>query len=441
MSMSNGSGRELAEFLYPVSPKEFLSEYWEKKPLYVRGTPTKFARLFDRERFDRAILRVGFDKRKPAPFSIRALWRNRHDLQAGIEIEPTQVREALASRTTVCVNDITAGDAVLAEFAAHIKRQMNLATPVRFNCYLSPDGEGLDTHYDARHATIIQISGSKRWLYSRLPATNYPLANALVQKDGQIRHGEHNNRRQKLDVPTPDESQFEEVLLEPGDLLYLPPGTWHNAKASGESLALNMAFETVGMLQLLFPEIERLLSEKLEWRAILPATPLEQTRPGEIPLEVEQFITARLGELRDLLGKLSSRGVELERIWRRAVTSSPYVSLDGQAPTSPLKPEDVLVRTEPYPLSYVRKPGPDGTQFVYVYGCNTEVLLPGEALSLVRGIAARQRFTVAEVEQWGDISMKQGIEVLETLLTRGLLRREGEQLTTPVESPTPAPHV
>jgi ribosomal protein L16 Arg81 hydroxylase len=441
MSMSDGSGDELAQFLSPITPQEFLSEYWEKKPLYVRGTPLKFARLFDRQRFDRAILNVGFDKRKPAPFSIRALWRNRHDLQAGIEIGPTQVREALASRTTVCVNDITAGDPVLAEFAAHIKRQMHLATPVRFNCYLSPDGEGLDTHYDARHATIVQISGSKRWLYSRLPATAYPLANALVEKDGRVRHGEHNNRRQKLDVPTPDESQFAEVLLEPGDLLYLPPGTWHNAKASGESLALNMAFETVGMLPLLFPELERVLSEKLDWRAILPAAALEQTRPGELPLAVEQFMVARLGELRDMIGRLASNGVELERMWRRAVTSSPYVSLPGQAPTSPLKPDDVLVRTEPYPLSYVRRPGPDGTLAVYVYGCNAEVALSGDALALVKALTTRQRFTVAEVEQWGDISWKQGIEVLEVLLTRGLLRREGEQLAVPVVGPKPAEHV
>jgi len=420
--MPGDTGRELAELLHPLTPEEFLAEYWEKKALHVRGTPGKFAGLFDRERFDRAILHANFDKRAPSSFSIRAFWRNRHDQYAAIEIEPNQVREALTSRTTICVNDISAGDAGLARFAAHIKRQLNLTAPVYFSCYLSPEGEGLDTHYDARHGTVIQISGRKLWRYSRLPAMHYPPRNVIVEQDGRLRYADN---RPAKEVSTPDESQFEEVLLEPGDILYLPPGCWHNAKAGGESsLALTMSCGSPGFMGMLAPELDRLLQQKVEWRALLPAALMAQTTGDQMPPEARRFISARLTELQELLGKLASDDSEIERLWRRAAGSSPTLARSGQPLAAPLKPEDVLLRTEPYPLTYAIRPGPANAAAVYVYGNSTEVLLPGDALPLMRGIAARERFTVAEIEQWAGPGLERSLEVLKTLVARGLLRLE-----------------
>jgi ribosomal protein L16 Arg81 hydroxylase len=422
--MIGGTGRELTELLHPITPEKFLEEYWEQKALHIRGTPDKFVRLFDRDRFDRAILHANFDKRAPSSFGIRAFWRNRHGLYAAIEIEPHQVREAFASRTTICVNDITAGDAELARFAAHIKRQLNLASPVHFSCYLSPEGEGLDTHYDARHATVIQISGRKLWRYSLLPAAHYPARNAIVEQDGRVRYAD--NRLAK-DVATPDESQFEEVMLEPGDVLYLPPGCWHNAKASGESsLALTMSCSSPGFLSLLVPELERVLQQKVEWRALVPAALAAQTPEAEMPAEARRFIAARLTELQELLGKLASDEVEIERLWRRAANSSPALAVAGQAPSSPLGSEDVLVRTAPYPLTYALRAGSGTSSTLYVYGNSTEVVLSGELLPLMRGIASQERFKVAEAEAWAGLSRERTLEMLKTLMARGLLRRESE---------------
>jgi len=435
--MHGDTGRELAQLLHPLTPEAFLAEYWEKQALHVRGTPNKFARLFDQERFDQALLRANFDKRAPASFGIRAFWRNRHGLYAAIEIQPDQVREAFASRSTICVNDISAGDAGLARFAAHIKRQLNLSSPVYFSCYLSPEGEGLDTHYDARHATILQLSGRKLWRYSRHPAMPYPPRNVIIEQDGRARHADGRPARE---VSAPDESQFEEVLLEPGDILYLPPGCWHNAKASGEtSLALTLSCSTSGFMGMLAPELERVLQQRVEWRTFVPAALTAQTEGGEMPVEARRFISARLAELQELLGKLAGDETELERLWRRAITSSPALARSGQALTTPLKPEDVLLRTEPYPLTYTVRQGPGAVSAVYVYGNSTEVTVPGEALPLVRAISSRQRFTAAEVEQWAGTSLEHAWEVLKTFVARGLLSRESESPAAPQAGSPPRP--
>lgn len=220
--------------------------------------------------------------------------------------------------------------------------------------------------------------------------------------------------------------------MEPGDVLYLPPGCWHNAKASGEpSLALTMSCSTSGFMSILVPELERVLQQKVEWRALVPASLTALAPEAGVPAEARRFISARLTELQELLGKLASDETEIERLWRRASGASPALAVAGQPPTSPLKPEDVLVRTEPYPLAYGTRPGPGGVAAVYVYGNSTELAFSGEALPLVKGLATRERFKVADVEAWAGLGLERSLEVLKALMSRGLLRRETEPATPP----------
>ena len=40
------SGRELRDLLDPVSPETFFAEYWERKPLFIKGGIDKLERLF-----------------------------------------------------------------------------------------------------------------------------------------------------------------------------------------------------------------------------------------------------------------------------------------------------------------------------------------------------------------------------------------------------------
>src|SRR5215475_11272775 len=40
------SGRELRDLLDPISPESFFAEYWERKPLFIKGGLNKLERLF-----------------------------------------------------------------------------------------------------------------------------------------------------------------------------------------------------------------------------------------------------------------------------------------------------------------------------------------------------------------------------------------------------------
>ena len=64
------SGEEARQVLFPVSPQSFLEQYWQRRPIFIRGAPEKFQQLFDWERFHLALadhenrgvsIRVSFD--------------------------------------------------------------------------------------------------------------------------------------------------------------------------------------------------------------------------------------------------------------------------------------------------------------------------------------------------------------------------------------------
>jgi len=79
-------------------------------------------------------------------------------------------------------------------------------------------------------------------------------------------------------VTPPDEASLSEVILNPGDILQLPKGTWHRAQASGGSLGLTLAMESASPLEL------------VEFRNALPGYWVQSIQEG-MPAELHaQFV-------------------------------------------------------------------------------------------------------------------------------------------------------
>ena len=92
--------------------------------------------------------------------------------------------------------------------------------------------------------TTVQLEGTKRWRVSPTPGVPFPVDNAFLDESGTIRYnGRTPGSLAAWERPAVDRDAFVEVLLRPGDVLCLPAGTWHEAKAAGgPSLALNFSF-------------------------------------------------------------------------------------------------------------------------------------------------------------------------------------------------------
>jgi hypothetical protein len=91
---------------------------------------------------------------------------------------------------------------------------------------------------------------------------------------------------------------------------------WHSAEAIGHSLAINLAMGAPGgVWAIMLPILVRTVAANPRWREAPPAVAPEQTQMGEMPEEVERFVTTRIDELIDLLHGLKSDKRSLYNTW------------------------------------------------------------------------------------------------------------------------------
>jgi len=279
---------DLTAFLHPVEEEEFFSRYWNRRALYIPGTPEKFAGLFDRPAFDQAVhtcgdLKVGFTDEKGWP--------------GHFNIKPEQIPEMLASGKTVCASIVNPGNPVLTRFLRGIGERFAVAGGFFFNSYLSPDRAGFGLHLDHHPVSIMQIEGRKRWWYSRAPGLKDVVTNVSFPRD-----------RDTLKLPwvtvsRPRPEDLCEVILNPGDILYMPKGTWHQAEAIGSSLGLTLAMESVVPLELIQAALLPHLND-IALRSQAPGVRAASVQDG-MPAELEEVFDQALGKLRAVLRSLT----------------------------------------------------------------------------------------------------------------------------------------
>ncbi len=104
-----------------------------------------------------------------------------------------------------------------------IRRALEGSLPVAVSCYAfwtPPERRGMLPHRDGSHVIAIQLEGRKQWRVY------------CGHDQGESDAG--------LEVDASDPTY--EFVLEPGDLLYLPHGWTHEARAIGEQNSLHLTF-------------------------------------------------------------------------------------------------------------------------------------------------------------------------------------------------------
>jgi ribosomal protein L16 Arg81 hydroxylase len=283
----------LAEILHPVTVAELLRDYWGKKPLHIEASRRdRFATLFDLDRFRRAVI----DDR---------VVKLRGSLDSGASYFSARggdIDTLLKSGATLCADHLEEADPGLGACVERVARELRYPGKIDFRCYLSPDGAGFDTHFDQRIATVLQIAGQKRWRFSPRPAVDYPEYQAVPDGKGGVEHGRTLNPDVLAvsDFTPPDDAGFLEVVLRPGDLLCLPAGTWHKAKAVGWSLALNLAFAPVRVHEIVWATVRKRLDTDPVWRQGIVPVPAEGGEPGGSEPTLRDYIR----RLRNVLDEL-----------------------------------------------------------------------------------------------------------------------------------------
>jgi hypothetical protein len=427
------AGEELSGLLWPITPESFVHDYWAKKPLLIKGFAGKFAGFFDAETFSRAIspggafpenfLRASFDKKMPDGTSAPPLMPGEFQSSA-FAATPDQAVPLFDAGATLCASQLETRVPALGTFLAAVKRQLGYPGKVAFNAYLSPPRTGYNWHFDSRIATTLQIEGTKRWRYSSRPAIPWPRGNGSLRADGVAQYTDRAVVAQPWEVLTAfDPADTTEVDLEPGDVLILPAGVWHEAcgGATG-SLALNLTFTPISYTLLVRSLLDSMLTAEPGWRA--PAPVLPGATAGEVdPLGIAA-ISAELARAASALQTLSGDSAAVVRLWESFVQSA--------NPGFPVKPTPPAVTAAVLPAErlQIRADGnvyamlaDGGSRLCVTIGANREVELTGATMRFVQRMLAEREFTASDCLAWCEGGTPFTWEDVQTTLTS--LKREG----------------
>ena len=254
----------LAELLDPITPETFRAEYLHKKPLHVRGRPEKFAstlpwadinRMLTMDVWTQKTLLLNMDTNPvpPAAYCVNAVTRGHQPI---MRPDPDKVQELMSRGATLGLNEIeTLAPGVLA-LVNTIQRELGAKSSANLY-YSQKEHKGFDAHSDRHDVFAVHIHGTKRWnIYQG--QLDRPIEHAMFQKWPQIEYD-----RRKGEVA-------EVIEMNPGDLLYLPRGKFHDALTSGD-LSVHLAVasnEPLGLDWL--NQLWNLAVRDPEFRAVLP---------------------------------------------------------------------------------------------------------------------------------------------------------------------------
>ncbi len=416
-----------------VEPETFVHEYWAKKPLFVKGFAEKYDGFFDAATFSRVLsapgpvppdfLRASFDRKTPAGTSAPA--PSPAELQSSaFRATPDQAVPLFDAGATLCVSQVETRATELMRFLGAIKRQLGYPGKVSFNAYLSPPRTGYNWHFDSRIASTLQIEGSKTWRYGNRPAIAWPRANGSLRGDGTARYADPAVTEQPWERLTPfDPGDVTEVLLEPGDLLVLPAGFWHEACGGpAGSLALNLSFTPVSYTVLVRGLLDAIMTPEAGWRG--PEPLLSNGAPGKLDPDGVAAITTQLARAADALRSLSGDSAAVVRLWG-AFVQNPNPGLPAP-PTARVESAAV----EPAQRLRIRDDGnvhamlaDGGALLSLIVGTNREVELTGSAVHFVQRLLTERTFTASDCLEWSETGMPFAWPDVQCMLTS--LKREG----------------
>ncbi|AEB45717.1 cupin domain-containing protein [Micromonospora maris] len=296
-----------------VEPEKFAAAHWGQTPLLSRAAelpnPAGFTDLLSPDDADELLSRRGLR----TPFlrvakdgqvlpAARYTGGGGAGAEIGDQVLDEKILQLYAGGATLVLQGLHRNWPPLVDFT----RELSLAVgqPLQVNAYLTPPGsQGFATHYDTHDVFVLQVDGRKHWRIHP-PVLPDPLER---QPWG--------GRADEVTATALGPAALD-VVLEPGDALYLPRGWLHSAQAQ-ESSSLHL---TVGIRALtryaLVEELLALATEDRRLRATLPFG-IDLADPEAIEPELTETVEA----LRDWLSHADPAAVA-GRLRQRAWSAS-----------------------------------------------------------------------------------------------------------------------
>lgn len=251
-----------------ISPAVFLRDYWHKKPLLIRQAIPGFEPLLSRQAL--------FDLAARDEVESRLIQQRGDDWR--MDHGPLSKLPPLKqTQWTMLVQGVNLHD----DLADGLLRQFRFIPDARLDDLMisyATDGGGVGPHFDSYDVFLLQAHGKRRWQIS-------------AQKDLSLVDG----------MPLKILSNFQseqEFVLEPGDMLYLPPHYAHDGIAIGECMTYSVGFRAPAF-QELGEAFLQFMADSIDLPGRYADPELSTTKhPAEIPVHLLARVTQEINKIR-----------------------------------------------------------------------------------------------------------------------------------------------
>ena len=223
-----------------LTPQVFMKRHWQKKPLLIRQAVPGMQPLLDRAALFELAGRDDVESRLVEQIAKKgeSAWRFRHGPFARRALPPLS-----RAQWTLLVQGVD-----LHEDAVHaLMNQFRFVPDARLDDLMisyASDGGGVGPHFDSYDVFLLQAQGRRRWRIGR-------------QTDLSL----------KPNMPVKILANFvpeQEFVLEPGDMLYLPPRYAHDGVAvGGDCMTYSIGFRSAQRDEMAREMLQRLADDAL----------------------------------------------------------------------------------------------------------------------------------------------------------------------------------
>lgn len=210
-----------------LTQQQFLTQYWQKKPLLIRQALPGFDPILTVEELAGLACEEEVESRLVEQQGETGPWQCRHGPFSEADFAALPL-----SHWTLLVQDV---DKHVPELA-RIMRRFNFIPDWRRDDLMvsfAPVGGSVGPHTDSYDVFLLQAMGTRRWQISHEPLLEAEFIDGLDLKI--------------LQQFEPDQSWD----LQPGDMLYLPPHFAHHGVALNDCMTFSIGFRTPTQVELL----------------------------------------------------------------------------------------------------------------------------------------------------------------------------------------------
>jgi 50S ribosomal protein L16 3-hydroxylase len=262
--------RGTAHMLGGLTPRRFLSRHWQKRPLLVRQALPQFASMLEPAELMRLACREDAQSR------VVIRQGRRWDVHHG-PFSAAFFKRLRSGTWSLLVQDVNH----FVPRAKELLQRFDFVPCARLDDLMisyAPPGGGVGPHFDSYDVFLVQGSGRRRW---RIGA----------QRDLSLVPG----------APLKLLARFrpeQEYVLEPGDMLYLPPGYAHDGVAVEACTTYSVGFRApawhdLGVQFLAYLQDHIGLDGLYRDPALVPTR-----RPAQVPRQMVREAAAQLARLR-----------------------------------------------------------------------------------------------------------------------------------------------